>query len=52
VHFLRFDLTPPMAAALKGGAALAAGIDHPAYTTAIDPLPGPVRNALARGPRP
>src|SRR5690349_18048810 len=28
VHFLRFELTAEMAAKLKGGAALAAGIDH------------------------
>jgi len=31
VHFLRFELTAAMVAALKGGAALAAGIDHPNY---------------------
>jgi len=32
VHFLRFELAPPMVAALKGGAGLAVGIDHPNYT--------------------
>lgn len=31
VHFVRFELGEDMAAALKGGAALAAGIDHPNY---------------------
>ena len=31
VHFFRFELTPAMVAALKLGAALHAGIDHPAY---------------------
>lgn len=30
VHFLRFELTPAMVAAVKSGAAVAAGIDHPA----------------------
>ena len=29
VHFLRFELEPAMMRALKGGAALSAGIDHP-----------------------
>jgi hypothetical protein len=48
VHFLRFELTPRMAEMLKSGAALSMGIDHPAYATAIDPLPEPVRDALAR----
>ncbi|MBL8511675.1 MAG: DUF3501 family protein, partial [Betaproteobacteria bacterium] len=28
VHFLRFELTEAMAAALKGGAALSMGVDH------------------------
>ena len=32
VHFLRFELPPPMCAALKAGAGLAIGIDHPAYS--------------------
>jgi hypothetical protein len=31
VHFLRFELPPEMRAALKAGAKLAIGIDHPAY---------------------
>ncbi len=31
VHFMRFELGEDMVAALKGGAALAAGIDHPNY---------------------
>lgn len=31
VHFMRFELTPPMIAALKGGAGLTFGSDHPAY---------------------
>jgi len=31
VHFLRFELNPAMVAAVDRGAALYAGIDHPAY---------------------
>jgi hypothetical protein len=31
VHFLRFELAPAMVAALKGGADLTVGIDHPNY---------------------
>ena len=46
VHFLRFELAPPMIAALKAGGALALGIDHEHYRHAIDPVPAPVRNAL------
>ena len=47
VHFLRFELTPPMIARLKSGGALALGIDHECYRHAIDPVPEPVRSALA-----
>lgn len=31
VHFLRFELTASMVAALRGGAALEMGVDHPNY---------------------
>jgi hypothetical protein len=48
VHFLRFELTPAMAVAAKGGAAVAIGIDHDAYRHAIDPLPQAARDALVR----
>lgn len=46
VHFLRFELTPAMIVALKSGAAVGMGIDHPAYTHSVDPLPAAVRAAL------
>jgi hypothetical protein len=46
VHFLRWEFTPPMIAALKGGATLAAGIDHPAYTVTLEPLPEETRRVL------
>ena len=46
VHFLRFELTPEMIDGLRGGAVLAAGIDLPAYTHRVDPVPAPLRAAL------
>ncbi|MEY6434076.1 DUF3501 family protein [Thioalkalicoccus limnaeus] len=47
VHFLRFELTPEMAEATKNGAAISIGIDHPAYTYAVEPVPQNVRDSLA-----
>src|SRR5688572_7081030 len=46
VHFLRFELTPEMAAKLKGGAVLGAGIDHPNYHHELRPVPENIRTAL------
>jgi len=46
VHFLRFELTAAMIESLKSGAALAAGIDLPAYLRTVDPLPAPLRAVL------
>jgi hypothetical protein len=48
VHFLRFELTEEMAAALKYGMSLAIGVDHPQYTAALDPVAAEVRAALSR----
>jgi len=31
VHFLRFELIATMVSALRGGAALTVGVEHPAY---------------------
>ena len=47
VHFLRFELQPSMIAAMHSGAALQAGIDHPAYTIAGFEVPAPIRDSLA-----
>ena len=47
VHFMRFELTPAMVAAVKSGAAISAGIDHPNLQTTLSPLPAPLRDALA-----
>jgi len=46
VHFLRFELNAAMIECLKSGAALAAGIDLPAYLRTVDPLPAPLRAVL------
>ncbi len=48
VHFLRFEFTPPMIAALKGGAALAVGIDHANYRVRVDEVAPNVQAALVR----
>ncbi|MCF8175719.1 MAG: DUF3501 family protein [Burkholderiaceae bacterium] len=46
VHFLRFELTAPMVAAAKSGAALSAGVDHPQFTATSGALAEPVRASL------
>jgi glycerol-3-phosphate dehydrogenase subunit C len=48
VHFMRFELAPQMIAALKQGAALSMGVDHPAYQATLDPVPDAVRTSLLR----
>jgi hypothetical protein len=47
VHFLRFELTPEMASALRRGAGLAIGVDHPAYDVTIAGVAPATRAALA-----
>jgi len=47
VHFLRFELTAAMAAALKQGAGLLLGIDHPEYSYQVDAAPA-VRESLVK----
>jgi hypothetical protein len=47
VHFLRFEFEPAMIAAVKKGAALALGIDHPEYAARIDEVAPQVQSALA-----
>ena len=47
VHFLRFELTQEMAAALKYGVSLSVGVDHPHYSAECAPVSMDVRNALA-----
>ena len=47
VHFMRWELTEEMAAALKYGVSMSMGIDHPNYAATLSPLPADTRNALA-----
>jgi hypothetical protein len=46
VHFLRFELSAGMVAAVKQGASIRAGIDHDAYRHEVE-LPETVRDSLA-----
>jgi Protein of unknown function (DUF3501) len=48
VHFLRFEFTRDAVHSALAGAALAAGVEHSAYTHRIDPLPENHRQALIR----
>jgi len=48
VHFLRFELDRAMAQAMKQGAKLAVGVDHPEYTFVTSSVEAPVRDSLAR----
>ncbi len=45
VHFLRFELDSGMVTALKQGAGLEIGIDHPSYSVSTHPAPA-VRDSL------
>jgi len=46
VHFLRFELTMEMSRALKQGAELSMGVDHPNYQASVAPVPPAVRDSL------
>lgn len=48
VHFLRFELTEDMAAAMKYGVGLNFGCDHAAYLIDATPVPATVRTALVK----
>ena len=45
MHFVRFELTAAMVAALKRGVPLAIGVDHPAYAFTLA-VPEATRQAL------
>ena len=47
VHFVRFELTPPMVAAFKAGATVAMGVDHPNYRAEVGAIPPAVQQSLA-----
>jgi hypothetical protein len=46
VHFLRFELAPDMVAALKRGAGLGIGVDHPQYSASVPAVDPATRTAL------
>lgn len=46
VHFLRFELAAEMIAALRGGAALAIGVDHPNYAATVTRVGDAMRGSL------
>jgi Protein of unknown function (DUF3501) len=48
VHFLRFELNDEMAGALKRGAGLALGVDHPNYQAEAGTVAAGVRASLAQ----
>ena len=47
VHFLRFELSTEMVNAVKGGATVSMGVDHPLYTYAAEPIAQNIRDSLA-----
>jgi hypothetical protein len=47
VHFMRFELTPGMVAAVKSGAEISAGVSHRNYQATLAPLPRAMRDTLA-----
>jgi hypothetical protein len=46
VHFLRFELAPAAITALRGGAGLSAGVDHPEASVTVAALPETLRESL------
>lgn len=48
VHFLRFELSPDAIRAMKQGAGVSIGIDHPEYRYALEPIPVAVRDSLVQ----
>jgi hypothetical protein len=47
VHFLRFELSNEMVAAVKSGADISAGVEHENYRHTVSPLSARLRDALA-----
>jgi hypothetical protein len=48
VHFVRFELTPDMKSALKNGAQMMVGCDHPNYPAHVEELPSDTLSALLK----
>lgn len=47
VHFLRFELSPTMIAAIHKGATISAGVEHENYTLTLEAIPDNVAASLA-----
>ena len=47
VHFMRYELDDDMVAAVKGGAAISAGVDHENYQASANPIASNIRDSLA-----
>ncbi|MCG6937261.1 MAG: DUF3501 family protein [Gammaproteobacteria bacterium] len=47
VHFLRFELSSDMTAAVKSGVNISAGVEHENYQQVISPIPARLRDSLA-----
>jgi len=48
VHFVRFELSPEMVAAIKTGGDINMGVDHENCQLALNPVPQATRDSLAR----
>ena len=48
VHFVRFELTPEMKSALKSGAQIMMGCDHPNYPVHVEEIPQETLAALLK----
>lgn len=48
VHFMRFEFSLEMIAAVRAGAAMGAGVAHSGYTRQLEPLPVNIRDSLAQ----
>ena len=48
VHFMRFELTAEMSRALKQGAGLSMGVDHPSYKATLESVPAGTLVSLLR----
>jgi hypothetical protein len=46
VHFLRFELSPAAIQALRAGAGVSAGVDHPELTVRVESIPELLRESL------
>ena len=46
VHFLRFELSATVIQALRAGAGVSAGVDHPELTVRVDSIPELLRESL------